>query len=159
MSERFKEHAWKACVGETQPWVRIPPSPPSSLSSSGVSQHKLACRVLAHSLGRAQDRPHLPDTAMQQTTNVFLSEQISIGASSRMSVRGPKRKREEPYILWRMTAWPRLFAGRPPGSQEVNDEQAETTCNPVPREGNQDVPSSCFVLVEEGHQGTCASGS
>ncbi len=31
VSERFKEHAWKACVGETQPWVRIPPSPPSSL--------------------------------------------------------------------------------------------------------------------------------
>jgi hypothetical protein len=30
VSERFKEHAWKACVGETQPWVRIPPSPPSS---------------------------------------------------------------------------------------------------------------------------------
>jgi hypothetical protein len=28
VSERFKEHAWKACVGETQPWVRIPPSPP-----------------------------------------------------------------------------------------------------------------------------------
>jgi hypothetical protein len=28
MSERFKEHAWKACVGETQPWVRIPLSPP-----------------------------------------------------------------------------------------------------------------------------------
>src|ERR1700686_1434623 len=31
MSERFKEHAWKACVGETRPWVRIPPSPPCSL--------------------------------------------------------------------------------------------------------------------------------
>ena len=29
MSERFKEHAWKACVGETQPWVRIPLSPPA----------------------------------------------------------------------------------------------------------------------------------
>src|SRR5256885_14235351 len=28
VSERFKEHAWKACVGETQPWVQIPPSPP-----------------------------------------------------------------------------------------------------------------------------------
>src|SRR6202795_709607 len=28
VSERFKEHAWKACVGETQPWVRSPPSPP-----------------------------------------------------------------------------------------------------------------------------------
>ena len=28
VSEWLKEHAWKACVGETQPWVRIPPSPP-----------------------------------------------------------------------------------------------------------------------------------
>src|SRR5208283_4141246 len=30
VSERFKEHAWKACVGEILPWVRIPPSPPSN---------------------------------------------------------------------------------------------------------------------------------
>src|SRR5262249_13045955 len=29
MSEWFKEHAWKACVGETLPWVRIPLSPPA----------------------------------------------------------------------------------------------------------------------------------
>ncbi len=28
VSERFKEHAWKACVEEILPWVRIPPSPP-----------------------------------------------------------------------------------------------------------------------------------
>ena len=31
MSEWLKEHAWKACVGETLPWVRIPLSPPSTL--------------------------------------------------------------------------------------------------------------------------------
>src|SRR5688572_3981964 len=30
MSEWLKEHAWKACVGETLPWVRIPLSPPAS---------------------------------------------------------------------------------------------------------------------------------
>ena len=30
VSEWLKEHAWKACVGETLPWVRIPPSPPRS---------------------------------------------------------------------------------------------------------------------------------
>ena len=30
MSEWLKEHAWKACVGETLPWVRIPPSPPDN---------------------------------------------------------------------------------------------------------------------------------
>ena len=29
MSEWLKEHAWKACVGETLPWVRIPLSPPA----------------------------------------------------------------------------------------------------------------------------------
>src|SRR5260221_12275370 len=32
MSEWLKEHAWKACVGETLPWVRIPLSPPASFS-------------------------------------------------------------------------------------------------------------------------------
>ena len=36
MSERFKEHAWKACVGETQPWVQIPPSPPFALAAAGL---------------------------------------------------------------------------------------------------------------------------
>jgi hypothetical protein len=29
----LKEHAWKACVGEILPWVRIPPSPPLPLFS------------------------------------------------------------------------------------------------------------------------------
>jgi Mg-chelatase subunit ChlI len=31
MLERSIRHAWKACVGETLPWVRIPLSPPTSL--------------------------------------------------------------------------------------------------------------------------------
>ena len=29
VSERSKEHAWKACVRATVPWVRIPLSPPA----------------------------------------------------------------------------------------------------------------------------------
>jgi hypothetical protein len=28
MAEWLKAHAWKACVRETVPWVRIPLSPP-----------------------------------------------------------------------------------------------------------------------------------
>jgi hypothetical protein len=32
VSEWLKEHAWKACVGVTLPWVRIPPSPPHYIS-------------------------------------------------------------------------------------------------------------------------------
>jgi hypothetical protein len=32
MAEWLKAHAWKACVRETVPWVRIPLSPPVSCS-------------------------------------------------------------------------------------------------------------------------------
>jgi hypothetical protein len=28
VAEWLKAHAWKACLGETLTWVRIPPSPP-----------------------------------------------------------------------------------------------------------------------------------
>src|ERR1022692_3118753 len=31
MAEWLKAHAWKACLGETLTWVRIPLSPPASL--------------------------------------------------------------------------------------------------------------------------------
>jgi hypothetical protein len=35
----LKEHAWKACVGVTQPWVRIPPSPPHVIHSHPEEHH------------------------------------------------------------------------------------------------------------------------
>src|SRR5262245_14944858 len=45
MSEWFKEHAWKACVGETLPWVRIPLSPPTFAKRPLRSRIRLASRV------------------------------------------------------------------------------------------------------------------
>src|SRR5215468_11104414 len=42
MSEWFKEHAWKACVGETLPRVRIPLSPPPTLAHA----HSVSARVV-----------------------------------------------------------------------------------------------------------------
>src|SRR5690348_5743889 len=33
MAEWLKAHAWKACVRETVPWVRIPLSPPAKFGS------------------------------------------------------------------------------------------------------------------------------
>ena len=36
VSERLKEHAWKACVLETVPWVRIPPSPVEAKNGPGA---------------------------------------------------------------------------------------------------------------------------
>src|SRR5258705_12492284 len=53
MSEWLKEHAWKACVGETLPWVRIPLSPPSfapdrrrRMPSEAAKPRRRACPVL-----------------------------------------------------------------------------------------------------------------
>src|ERR1700737_511812 len=38
MAEWLKAHAWKACLGETLTWVRIPLSPPTSLNCREFSQ-------------------------------------------------------------------------------------------------------------------------
>jgi hypothetical protein len=46
MSEWSIEHAWKACVGETLPWVRIPLSPPSPSLDVQRSRIARVCRVL-----------------------------------------------------------------------------------------------------------------
>ena len=40
MAEWLKAHAWKACLGETLTWVRIPLSPPSNLSSPEKKSRK-----------------------------------------------------------------------------------------------------------------------
>ncbi len=44
VAERLKAHAWKACIGETLSWVRIPPPPPSSSRAtnrrrSSITEH------------------------------------------------------------------------------------------------------------------------
>src|SRR5687767_10019553 len=60
MSEWFKEHAWKACVGETLPRVRIPLSPPSFAKRSLRSRLRLAGRVK-----RAQRHPSLTSSNLR----------------------------------------------------------------------------------------------
>lgn len=40
MAEWLKAHAWKACVRETVPWVRIPLSPP--LRQMAISLNKIS---------------------------------------------------------------------------------------------------------------------
>jgi hypothetical protein len=40
MAEWLKAHAWKACVRETVPWVRIPLSPPLVFSGKKVPQNQ-----------------------------------------------------------------------------------------------------------------------
>ena len=67
MSEWLKEHAWKACVGETLPWVRIPLSPPKFVPYFNNLQqtHQFpvrrsaaaALRVAANRDGNSDDSP------------------------------------------------------------------------------------------------------
>ena len=56
MAEWLKAHAWKACLGETLTWVRIPLSPPELLpawSGAGFCDYAGAPR------GRVDPRPDL----------------------------------------------------------------------------------------------------
>src|SRR5262245_58828122 len=46
MSEWLKEHAWKACVGETLPCVRIPLSPPQLFFRNPLNYHSSLRRRL-----------------------------------------------------------------------------------------------------------------
>ena len=61
MSEWLKEHAWKACVGETLPWVRIPLSPPFVLPGRGATEavqlQSLACGSWLRHKSIATSRP------------------------------------------------------------------------------------------------------
>src|SRR6185437_10232876 len=53
VSERLKELASKASVGETQPWVRIPPSPPYPRTSVLLAYSNL-CYSMIHFLHELQ---------------------------------------------------------------------------------------------------------
>ena len=66
MSEWLKEHAWKACVGETLPWVRIPLSPPNfapliwrsepAWASCRDAPQRVASKTESHSCGSSVSR-------------------------------------------------------------------------------------------------------
>ena len=60
MAERFKAHAWKACIGETLSWVRIPFSPPliSNLKIA-FSQKNLKIENFFKKSDIIPDNPHL----------------------------------------------------------------------------------------------------
>src|SRR5215475_5975310 len=64
MSEWFKEHAWKACVGETLPRVRIPLSPPPSVAALRRSRLEWSSGIarLAQQLAALGANPSLSAT-------------------------------------------------------------------------------------------------
>ena len=47
MAEWFKAHAWKACLGETLSWVRIPLSPPFYADKRAFFDFKMKKKKIA----------------------------------------------------------------------------------------------------------------
>src|SRR4051812_29906073 len=54
MAEWLKAHAWKACVRETVPWVRIPLSPPATSKMPGNKRY-LSLRPLSTPVATLKD--------------------------------------------------------------------------------------------------------
>ena len=105
MSEWLKEHAWKACVGETLPWVRIPLSPPSK--SIHINKLRLSSRG-GHVGPRepiTEDPDYLFSTTyvttwvlrVQRTISEHLAKLLTqftlMATTSRRGVAGPAPKR------------------------------------------------------------------
>jgi hypothetical protein len=80
MSEWLKEHAWKACVGETLPWVRIPLSPPnSSLRSAFGGASRLQARRDAPAAPR--ERARIPAVRTRFLAALGLAERAGSGTT------------------------------------------------------------------------------
>src|SRR4029453_13161816 len=69
MSEWLKEHAWKACVGETLPWVRIPLSPPDFFHPTKTREFPGIPRVLKSNCVADAVRPIVTELLNLHGTN------------------------------------------------------------------------------------------
>src|ERR1035438_1667544 len=77
MAEWLKAHAWKACLGETLTWVRIPLSPPAlALKISGTSPEYFLSVLTFSVLGvlpRSMNSTLRPGFKVEQDIDVCLS--------------------------------------------------------------------------------------
>src|SRR5262245_7571702 len=89
MSEWLKEHAWKACVGETLPWVRIPLSPPSIEIETGEVPERLNGAV-----SKTVDRATGPWVRIPPSPPNFQLCSMNPGRARALSSAGRKHDRE-----------------------------------------------------------------
>src|SRR5262245_12185504 len=95
MSEWLKEHAWKACVGETLPWVRIPLSPPDSKFESpqrfrkNNKEQESLCQEQLRSLNCSA----IPELVRPTSSRVPFLSSVSAPARTRMLAQARPRCR------------------------------------------------------------------
>src|SRR5882672_6223723 len=101
MSEWLKEHAWKACVGETLPRVRIPLSPPvhfhcfssafrtkSTRDKFSPASHQICAEMLSTSV-----------ISQAEITQVTFSRDISILETSASEDSPATTRRARPHPI------------------------------------------------------------
>src|SRR5439155_6614924 len=88
MSEWLKEHAWKACVGETLPWVRIPLSPPILVAPSRSATRQARNHEPSDA---AHPKKHDPDSSSSNPGG-------AAAASARPSALRPRRHGDRPAV-------------------------------------------------------------
>src|SRR5207247_8922358 len=95
MSEWLKEHAWKACVGETLPRVRIPLSPPIYVTDLGRRDNPrrhaaTLAQILRLCSGLRSDTELWPAT-IDRSANYAATSRRSVYAIWRMRTRAARR--------------------------------------------------------------------
>jgi hypothetical protein len=98
MAEWLKAHAWKACIGETLSWVRIPLSPPSPLISAGyeknIKQTESFAKLFSGFSREASAERHVEDQyegeplAIDRGYGLFDSVADGVGRWSSSEIRG-----------------------------------------------------------------------
>ncbi len=129
VSEWFKEHAWKACVRETVPRVRIPPSPPSNFYKSLEIKNILGVRKNIIILNTRSDTErsaiHLPEAPTWPAPHCLpLRRPVCIEIQTR---RSSARRQDRPAQVSRSlqnpsgSAGPRSLRGRNDRSEKVGN--------------------------------------
>src|SRR5262245_18827072 len=91
MSEWLKDHAWKECVGETLPWVRIPLSPPLHSLRSFVAV-RVVFRLARGSRAR-RDSARIPSSLLLHSLRSFVAVRVVF-----RSARGAHARRDSGRI-------------------------------------------------------------
>ena len=70
MSERSKEHAWKACIGETLSGVQIPFSPPVKIKDREIQSSCLLLNIRIFTYGKLLQSLGLLYIILLKSTNI-----------------------------------------------------------------------------------------
>ena len=110
MAEWLKAHAWKACVGETLPWVRIPLSPPHSPLANVAGERGLQASVRSPSARARKLESHSRPPRFARPDGQSRIQAAALAAGSVLQLESPRRATVVTTNL-AFAEWVTVFAG------------------------------------------------